>query len=143
MENVYQGAWLIITSVEDRTTLPALPEKLALVPGNEAWKPECVAEPITLVSFKYAPADGKIPTPKVSALMAELDQWVRNAVERKELDTTKGIAFSGVMIAHVAFVLGHVTHPFPWAGVFEPRTGGGFVGHVHGAAHEVGDPFFL
>lgn len=140
---VYTGKWLEITSVEEVTTLPEIPEKLTLVSGNEGWEPDCVAEPITLVQFKFAPADGKIPTPKVGELIAEMDEWVRQSVEDGTLDTTKGIAFSGIMIAHLSFVLGHVTHVFPWAGVFEPRTGGGWVGHVHGAAHRVGDPFFL
>ena len=59
------------------------------------------------------------------------------------LDTTRGILFSGVIVAHFGLALGEATHFFPFAGAFEPRTGGGWVAHSHGAPVAAGDPIFL
>lgn len=141
VKSVFVGKWFEVVSVEQVQTLPAIPEKLQLV--NPGWAPACRAEPINLVSFKFTPADGKIPQPCVGELLQEIDQWMRDAIEANVLDTTIGIAFSGVIIAHMGLVFGHTSHMFPWAGAFEPRTGGGWIAHVHGAPHTVGEPFFL
>ena len=145
---IFSGKFIEVTAVRRLTTLQAAPERLAMIPGNEDFASVvCLAMPVQLVEFKFTSPDGKVPTTKLGEAVREFADWVHRAategVESFKLDTTIGIAFSGVAIAHIGFALGHATHFFPWAGFFEPRTGGGWVGHAHGAPVRDGDPFFL
>lgn len=144
--SVYKGKWIEITSVKEVETLPKIPKKLKMIPGNEGWNPHCVAEPITLVEFKIATEDSQIPGPKMGEAVWEFEKWVLDSIKEGTLDTTRGIAFSGRMIAHFSFMLGHVSHIFSYGGVFEPRIGGGWWGQSHGSIHPgegSKDPFFL
>lgn len=139
---VFEGEWVEVTGSELVTTIDRVPAKIAVL--HPGWQPENLHEEVVqVVSFKFATADGKLPQPKVGEAAAELASWVRQAAEEGALDTTQAVVFSGIMIGHIAFALGEATHLFPWAGTYEPRINGAYVGHVHGARHQAGEVVFF
>lgn len=138
----FTGKFIEVTAVKEIETLAEMSAKLQVVFPD--WQPAGLrAEQVTVVEFKFATADGKLPQPNVGEAAAEFAKWVRDAVETGELDTTQGIIFSGVMIGHISFALGEASHIFPWAGTYEPRINGAYIGHVHGAPHSAGEVVFL
>jgi len=139
---MFKGQYVMVTAIRRLVTLGHTPEKVEL--ANPGWSLSGLPElPVQLVEFEFSTPDKKIPAPAVGAAVKEFAEWVRTAAADGTLDTTKGVAFSGTIIAHIGFALGEATHIFPWAGCFEPRTGGGWVGQAHGAPVRQGDPFFL
>ena len=142
MANIFNGNFIRITQIRSLTTLAAAPEGVKI--ANPGWAPTGLPElPVQLVEFEINTPDRKILQPQVGSAAKEFSDWVSKAAKNGTLDTTRGVLFSGVILSHFGFTLGEATHYFPFAGAYEPRTGGGWVAHSHGAPVSKGDPIFL